>query len=43
MIANINAEFHFGGQIVDFTRNQQTYYTLEYKGIPFENLKELTI
>lgn len=43
LIANINAAFHFGGQIVDFTRNQQTYYTLEYKGIPFENLKELTV
>lgn len=43
LIANINSSFHFEGQIVDFTRKQQEYYTLEYKGIPFENLKELTV
>ena len=35
--------FVFTGQMVDFAREQNEYYTLQYKGIPFEKLKELTV
>ena len=35
--------FTITGQIVSFTYKGNNYYTLEYKGIPFENLKELTV
>lgn len=37
------ASFTITGQIVSFTYKGNDYYTLEYKGIPFENLKELTV
>lgn len=42
-LSAIRDSFIITGQIVSFTYKGNNYYTLEYKGIPFENLKELTV